>query len=282
MPTTREYVEPVARLLTYGEGESPGFGVAWPDYLTLGFTERDIPELVRMCHDDALNEAGEGPGVWAPLHSWRALGQLGAETAAGPLVQLAKKLPDDDWLHDELPKVLSMIGPASLPEIVSCLADDDLDVTARYLLIESLEKIGLDHPDVRDECVRVLAERLEAHGTNDETLNGFLVSGLVGLGATSAIATIRDAFAADRVDLAQQGDIEDVEILMGLRETRDTPRPDLRILSSLIGQKARNMGKSNSLHGLGGQAFNPNRQVGRNDPCPCGSGKKFKKCCLAR
>jgi hypothetical protein len=25
---------------------------------------------------------------------------------------------------------------------------------------------------------------------------------------------------------------------------------------------------------------NPFRDVGRNDPCPCGSGKKFKKCCL--
>jgi preprotein translocase subunit SecA len=25
---------------------------------------------------------------------------------------------------------------------------------------------------------------------------------------------------------------------------------------------------------------NKNRNVGRNDPCPCGSGKKFKKCCL--
>lgn len=22
------------------------------------------------------------------------------------------------------------------------------------------------------------------------------------------------------------------------------------------------------------------KKVGRNDPCPCGSGKKFKKCCL--
>ena len=22
------------------------------------------------------------------------------------------------------------------------------------------------------------------------------------------------------------------------------------------------------------------RNVGRNDPCPCGSGRKFKKCCL--
>ena len=24
------------------------------------------------------------------------------------------------------------------------------------------------------------------------------------------------------------------------------------------------------------------RKIGRNDPCPCGSGKKFKKCCLAK
>jgi len=26
---------------------------------------------------------------------------------------------------------------------------------------------------------------------------------------------------------------------------------------------------------------NPWRNVGRNDPCPCGSGRKAKKCCLA-
>jgi uncharacterized protein len=26
---------------------------------------------------------------------------------------------------------------------------------------------------------------------------------------------------------------------------------------------------------------NMHRDVGRNDPCPCGSGKKYKKCCLA-
>jgi len=23
------------------------------------------------------------------------------------------------------------------------------------------------------------------------------------------------------------------------------------------------------------------KKIGRNDPCPCGSGKKYKKCCLA-
>jgi hypothetical protein len=30
----------------------------------------------------------------------------------------------------------------------------------------------------------------------------------------------------------------------------------------------------------GAQRRNPLRHVGRNDPCPCGSGKKYKKCCL--
>jgi len=24
------------------------------------------------------------------------------------------------------------------------------------------------------------------------------------------------------------------------------------------------------------------REIGRNDPCPCGSGKKYKKCCMPR
>ncbi|GJD76702.1 DUF1186 domain-containing protein [Methylobacterium goesingense] len=32
--------------------------------------------------------------------------------------------------------------------------------------------------------------------------------------------------------------------------------------------------------GVGQPVRNPMKNVGRNDPCPCGSGKKFKKCCL--
>jgi preprotein translocase subunit SecA len=29
------------------------------------------------------------------------------------------------------------------------------------------------------------------------------------------------------------------------------------------------------------QPIRAENQVGRNDPCPCGSGKKYKKCCSA-
>ena len=31
--------------------------------------------------------------------------------------------------------------------------------------------------------------------------------------------------------------------------------------------------------GAGAQAVNPYKETGRNDACPCGSGKKFKQCC---
>ena len=30
--------------------------------------------------------------------------------------------------------------------------------------------------------------------------------------------------------------------------------------------------------GAAGQPLRSNKKVGRNDPCPCGSGKKYKKC----
>ena len=30
------------------------------------------------------------------------------------------------------------------------------------------------------------------------------------------------------------------------------------------------------------QPIKNENKVGRNDPCPCGSGKKYKQCCLAK
>jgi uncharacterized protein YchJ len=32
----------------------------------------------------------------------------------------------------------------------------------------------------------------------------------------------------------------------------------------------------------GEQTVVKGEKVGRNDPCPCGSGKKYKKCCLGK
>ena len=38
--------------------------------------------------------------------------------------------------------------------------------------------------------------------------------------------------------------------------------------------------KVEQLHIWKGGRVRRTKKIGRNDPCPCGSGKKFKKCCL--
>jgi uncharacterized protein YecA (UPF0149 family) len=40
--------------------------------------------------------------------------------------------------------------------------------------------------------------------------------------------------------------------------------------------------KKNKDGSVGEQTVVKGEQVGRNDPCPCGSGKKYKKCCLGK
>ncbi len=59
------------------------------------------------------------------------------------------------------------------------------------------------------------------------------------------------------------------------------PKKELAALKRQLGVTVRELGKApvarldGEAPGAGGQ-----RKVGRNEPCPCGSGKKYKKCCL--
>src|SRR5262249_33080522 len=52
---------------------------------------------------------------------------------------------------------------------------------------------------------------------------------------------------------------------------------------AVTGERAVWPGEARS-HGLAGiaEAVRAKGWVGRNEPCPCGSGKKFKACCLRR
>ena len=277
---SHSYTDPVAKLLTYGgvDGRSPHD--KWPDYRDLGLTEEHIPDLIRMATDSDLhNSHHEGAEVWAPLHAWRALAQLRAVDAARPLVHLFEQLKDDEWIAEELPAVFSMIGPATIPTLERFLADNRVEENSRISVPACLVRMAEDHPGDREACLGVLVRQLEKFETNGPALNGFLILGLIELSATQAIGLIRQAFLENQVDLSVLGDVEDAEIEMGLWTSRSTPPPRLDLL-----------GRPFDLDSfLGGAVFDDASRkfpvqhavkIGRNDPCPCGSGKKFKKCCL--
>ena len=213
---TSSYTPPVEQLLTYGEERSYS-PENWPNYLELGLGPEQIPDLIRMATDDALNWAdSDSLEVWAPIHAWRALGQLRAEAAVEPLLTLFEALDDSDWVMEELPEVLAMIGPAALPALAAYIADVSHDVEARISAIPSVEKIGIRWPEARSASVALLMEQLERFSENEPEINGFLVLGLVELHATEAASLIERAFAARRVDPMVMGDWVDAQVELGL------------------------------------------------------------------
>jgi hypothetical protein len=211
------YGPPVDQLLTYGEGQlvRPD---QWPDYLQLGLGPEHIPELIRMATDEELNWAdSESLEVWAPLHAWRAIGQLRAEAAIEPFLSLLEMGDESDWVLEELPEVYGMIGPAALPTLAAYLADDTHDETPRISAISSIENIGQRWPEARAASVALLMKQLEQFTANDPEINGFLISALVDLQAREAAPLIERAFATRTVDETIMGDWDDAQVQLGLK-----------------------------------------------------------------
>jgi HEAT repeat protein len=272
---THSYNPPVDRLLAIG---FPGRGRVWPDYPDkYGVTLEHVPELLRMVQDEELNLADENSSeVWAPLHAWRALGQLQAETTVEGLLSILHWIDDvdDDWLMEEMPVVLGNIGPAAIPAVAEYIADSTNGEFARITAARALSEIGQQHPQARDRCVAVLSKQLAHYRQQDEGYNAFLISYLVDLKAVEAAPIMEEAFAAERVELPVQGDWEDVQLSLGLLKQRLTPEPFWEWVNESELERLQTATASSE----GRDETDSWGKVGRNDPCPCGSGKKYKRC----
>jgi hypothetical protein len=270
------YGNPVRRLLDIGDAQAFQV-IAWPDYVTsYGLGEEHIAELIRMAGDLTLHtdETG-GPLVWAPVHAWRALGQLRASEAIAPLLAYLRWDDDDDVAHQELPEIFGMIGPSAIPPMVELLAERDTNRSMWGVGVEALKHIGLRHPSCRDQAVEIIRQQLATSHEQADTDNGMAVSYLIDLGAVEAIDTIRAAFGRGSVNIGVAGDLEDVEIALGLREHRETPAPRYNAdLLDLLDRETEYWSATPDPE--------PVRtvKIGRNEPCPCGSGNKYKKCCM--
>lgn len=241
------YPAPVDRLLTLGE--APIRRWPWPDYVAeLGLGAEHVPALVRMGTDDALLWADAGtPDVWAPVHAWRALGQLRAEEAVEPLLGLFDALPDDDAVKDELPRVFGLIGRAAIPPLARYLAEPAHDLWTRVAAARALAEIAGQDPSVRDRIVALLTERLEGFGENVPELNAFLISYLLDLHAAEAAPLMERVFAAGRAPVGVAGDWEDVQVALGLLAERRTPRPPLFPELDELMQRLSERGKARSV-----------------------------------
>lgn len=203
----------------------------WPDYLMLyGFTDQDVPELLMMVADPAYDELDEDdPGVWASLHAWRVLGQLRNPVSVRPLIRLFPRLCEDDSALSELCLVFGLIGPAAIPALARRWQQPAHEQFVQVLAMDALTQVALHHPASREQVLNVFRDYLAEPSAHRRTMNGLLVSNLLDLQAVECIDAIREMYRRNIVDISCAGDIEDVEIELGLRDERETPKPDYSI-----------------------------------------------------
>lgn len=224
---TAFYTPPVGQLLALGELK---WGAPWLEYGELGITAEHVPELIRLLLDEKVFWADpDSLEVWGTMHAWRALGQLRAEAAIEPLLQVMGWDDEADWSLDEIPRVLGMIGPAALEPVRAALARLALDKDTRWIVAASaanaLEEIAKRFPEARGAVVDALQRQLRWWARQDEDLNASLVSSLVDLRAVEAAPVIEEAFLAGAVDESLVGDWEDVQVELGLLAERITEQP---------------------------------------------------------
>ena len=224
-------IERIKLLLELGEADR---GKDWPDYLQYGFVEADIPALLDLVADEKFDQAAsDSAEVWTPLHAWRILGQLGNSKAAMPLIAQFDRLYNDDWALPELSIVMGMLGEAVITPLTTYLNETQHDEFARVMAADGLAEVAKRLPTSRERVIQCYRNYMEKPDETAHALNGLLIGRLLDLGAKEAIEDIRRFFARDCVDITCAGDLEDVEIELGLRLERSTPPPDFAKLYGL-------------------------------------------------
>ena len=259
------------------------------DYIAqLAVTDADIPELLAIAPEwaDPIDWPDDEDYVagYAPIHAWRCLAQLRAEEALLPLLNLMDRLDEGggDWYLSELPHVFAWIGPAALGPLCEYLANDEHRVFTRVAAADALKELAGRHPEVRDDALKGLCDTLSRFQDTDETVNAFIISGLLDLEAVDAAELIERTHAANRVDISVNGNWNTVRKELGVDGLGLVPKElaGSRAFPSILPPTSYAASKSSRKACRDDSAtIRSSDKVGRNEPCPCGSGKKYKKCC---
>lgn len=214
----------VQKLFTLGEIEH---NAPWIDYLKLGLSKNELPQLLELLTDSALlNAPVESKEVWVPQHIWRVLGQLADERAIPELLTSFNTLIHDHNAADELPIVMAMIGIAAQQPLGDFLLNIHNSEVTRIIAAQALQNIAEKIPASRALSVNYLTKQCALLDKTTSDLNTLVLCNLIDLKASESIKEIQALCQHQMIDPFTVGDIEDIEIALGLRDERETERPD--------------------------------------------------------
>ncbi|MBU4174900.1 MAG: SEC-C domain-containing protein [Actinobacteria bacterium] len=271
--------------------------------IILSREEEIVPILIGMCHDLLRHQPATDPSV-SLLYPITLLGHFGTEEAILPLLT-ALELLFDEALHESV-LALAKLGSRH-PELVSNglkeIIEDEEYGEARLAAVETLGLLWETEGNLDFLLDKI--NSLEPDDPNFEEMFGFLAWALMSTGRSRA--SEGTAFAlrrqGDRLGERLKSDFR--AAVSGFEPFEDTRLEELagedmrdiccgpldpeaeeqRRTFTLVRELEINRGydeETDETDELELARIDQLLKTGRNEPCPCGSGKKFKKCCMRR
>ncbi len=251
-------LHPLARFAVAGEQLDPKLR---DEVLALGAAA--VPELLRLLNDDSLQLEDSPGGGWPPIHAVDLLADLEAAEAVGPMLRVLCATTSDEIIHDRIVQRLPRLGRPVVEPALAILERRGSEEDVRSALCCVLADVG-----VRDD--RIYA-RLRALFDDDPPL-----------GAT-CLGSYGDPAALPLLQRAIEDFEPDFDSPFGMLELNEFLDAQERLggqLSDRLRVRVAAMREEFAAHSALSTPARGATKPGRNDPCPCGSGKKYKRCCL--
>lgn len=248
----------------------------------------DALETVYQKVQEIGDEVCDDPAYDLSCYALFLLAQFREQRAFPKLLQLltldedAMDIVLGDTVSDGMPEALYSTYNGDIQALQAVIADDTLSPFARGTALRVLGGVLRDGGLTREDAVSFLRERLSALGTGEyeELFGALLANQIADSDLYELTEDVRKAYRQEKIDLDYLGDFEDFfdDLFNETREyhfvraIEDTAK-ELSTWACFAKEPV--AGKPTMQELL---SWN----VGRNDPCPCGSGKKFKKCCLPK
>jgi hypothetical protein len=253
---------------------------------------------------DPSNWQADRPTWWAPIHATYLLAAIGGEDAFMGLLLAADhaEAHECEWVLTALPAMLGRQGGRIRPYLSERLRDRARDPIARATMAECLAATTIVDSSGSDAVFAQLGALF--HDGENDALKPMVGAVLMDFQRKE----YRDALLAHARQLADgehaTGDDgapytqDDVERAFGIEATPDigpytadwlsfySPEEIARRQAAWAEEDAASdhadveLGEAEWEPEFIPQVVRAHPKIGRNEPCRCGSGKKFKKCCL--
>lgn len=272
------------------------------EYLSL---DRDklIEDLMQVLKSNYLgfSERFEEEDAETGFHAYNFLGELEAEEALPVILEMMRM--DSDYYEQVFGDYMTQHGWIPLMKMSKNrpdLLESYLKLPGTYtyfrsLAIAALLQIALHYPEKMEEVKAVYKRLLEffieseiEDNVIDSDLIGFLVSDLISLRAKEFLPEIKKLHELGRVNTIIDGEYEDIKEEINSILPDSYAKREAKDVYELY-EYYYNYDEPDPAAEEADRSLTPEseslsffKKPGRNDPCPCGSGKKFKKCCLGK